>query len=520
MNRLFVALFVAVAILVGIFVHYHRKNVQRAGQYADQYCRADTDCKKGERCIIDATDARQNVCAEAHMQKCVFSDFSKLSRCDPKDPNACKGCINQPPFGCVVVNFGKPEILNPGRVYTSGIYTAALYDPLTGLYDTERTMEVLVNVLDWDENGFVDSVRISNPVQVYKQNDTFLILGGNKEATFYLTEQPTPYFWQKGRQKITLPESESGKGWCLPPIVEGAKCNPYTADSLLVQNVDDKGKTTYSWGCYCKMPSLMQHDNTPSSNCSALVGCSGYDLYIPPPMDAAQTCTSNAQCLQANTRCCSSDKCLKTNTESFPSTSPGKCLSRWTLGDTARNPRLGTCDCPTGTYYLNTTIGDYVTKTCSVDPCGEAGVKTPGTFLCECKPGFVSCGVTPSNNVEVTDARCASTTTVNRCIPDPCAPGGVMKRGGGCTCNKGYTQVKDDNAVGGYSCKELCNPGPCGERGTCTVDTDGKESCVCKSPWVPSGPNDKLCLSKKTECGMTIAGIWVPVPCADYVINR
>jgi len=517
MNRLFLLVLVAGMSLVGLFVYYHQKSVQGTGRFADQYCRNDSDCKTGQRCITDAADIRQNVCAEAHMQKCIFNDFTRLSRCDPTDPEACKGCINQPPFGCVVVNFGNPEILNPGRLYLPGVYRAALYDPNTGTYNTRRDMEVIVSVLDSDENGFVETVRISDPTQQYNQNDTFVILGGNNEATFYLTEQPTPYFWQKGKEKISLPESERGKGWCLPPVVQGGeKCNPYTADSILVQNVDDKGKTTYAWGCYCKLPSLVQHDNTPISNCSALVGCSGYDLYVPPSSTdttAQQMCTTNAQCFQANTRCCSSEKCLKTNTDSFPTTSPGRCMSRWFTGDTERDPRGGTCDCPTGTYYLDTSIGEYVTKTCSVDPCGEGGVKAAGTQLCECKSGYVSCGVTPSTNVQITDARCASTTTVNRCVVDPCAPGGNMRRGGGCVCTNGYVEVKNTNAVGGYSCKRICNPGPCGDRGTCAADKDGNEYCVCKSPYAPAGPSDKLCLFKERECSTNLFGITIPHPC-------
>ena len=514
MNRLFLIILVAFGTLLGLFAYYHRKRVELAGRYADQYCRADSDCKTGQRCIIDAADIRQNVCAESHMQKCVFTDFTKLSRCDPNNPEACKGCINQPPFGCVVVNYGKPEMLFPGKGYTSGVYRAVLYDSSTGRHNTERDMEVIVNVLEGDPNGYVDSVRISDPKQMYNVNDIFLILGGSNEATFYLTEQPTPYFWQKGNQKLSLPESDPGKGWCLPPVTTGVKCNPYTADSVLVQKVDDKGKTTYSWGCYCKTPSLMQHEDTPSSNCSALVGCSGYDLYVPPSgMAVSQPCTLNSQCFAANSRCCNSEKCLKTSTDSFPSTSPGKCQTRWTLGDTERNPRGGTCDCPTGTYYLDTTVGDYVSKTCSVDPCGEGGTKAAGTQLCDCKPGYISCGVTPSSNVMVTDARCASATTVNRCVPDPCAPGGTMRRGGGCTCTNGYVEVVNSNAVGGSVCKRVCNPGPCGDRGTCSADKDGNEYCICQSPWAPSGPADKLCLFKERSCSTDLFGFQISISC-------
>jgi hypothetical protein len=228
-------------------------------------------------------------------------------------------------------------------------------------------------------------------------------------------------------------------------------------------------------------------------------------LYVAPTdTRASQSCTTNAQCLAANSRCCNSERCLKSNTESFPSTSPGKCQTRWTLGDTDRNPRGGTCDCPTGTYYLDTSIGDYVTKTCSVDPCGEGGTKAPGTQICECKPGYISCGVTPSSNVMITDARCASTTTVNRCIRDPCAPGGTMRRGGGCTCTTGYTEVSDSNAIGGKVCKDACfNNGPCGNRGKCVIINGQAQCSPCYAPYTGTGSTIELCGAVCLQYGQT-----------------
>jgi hypothetical protein len=374
-----------------------------------------------------------------------------------------------------------------------------LLNPSTNTYNIDRAMEIIVTV---SPTGSIASVLIVNPKEKFNKNDTFKILGGNSDATFRLTEQPIPYFWQKDGKRVVIPESNAGAGWCLPPVDESIKCNPYTSDSILVQKIDDKGKITYAWGCYCKQPSFMQHEDTPISNCSALVGCGGFDLYVPTSTSA--TCTSNAMCTAPNSKCCNDDKCLK-GTETFGALSSGRCYTKWITGDTQLNPKNGTCDCPNNMYYSSTAIGDYVVKTCGVDPCEPGGTFNPQTRLCECKTGYVSCGLTESSNVVVTDARCATTNTLNRCIEDPCAPGGKTRNlvNGGCECDRtqNYVEKIDVNVPGGKFCKQLCvNNGSCGSRGTCAIENDNEvcRNCVC--PWMSANSSDKLC-SKTTGQG-------------------
>lgn len=494
-NVFIVGILLLSLLLIGLAVHFHRKNVVAV---KPPICQKDNDCRTGERCIVDESNARMNVCAASNMKNCVFADFTKLTACDPANAASCKDCINKPEFACVVVSYGKPQLIATGRGYTSGTFRAALTDPATNQINTDRDMQVVVGVTD-SVNGSVASLTITDPVQVYQKNDVFTILGGNNGATFRLTETPTPYFWQKGSKRINLPESTGAGGsggWCLPPVDrDGIQCNPYTSDNVLVQSTDADGKPVYKWGCYCKMPSLMQHDDSPISNCGTLVGCAGYDLYLPARAgDTEQACVSNAEC-PTNSKCCTSEKCLKAN-ETFPA-GVGKCYTRWTNTTLDRNPRNGTCDCPPNTYFLNSTIGDYVVKTCNADACEPGGTKQAGTQLCNCKPGFVSCGVTPSASVKVTDARCSSTTTSNRCLPDPCAPGGTMRQGGGCNCDnsQGYYETDNASVIGGKVCTKLCtDSSTCGTRGTCTV-VGGKEECKdCVCPFAPANASDKYCL--------------------------
>lgn len=487
-------LFIPVVLLVGLFVYFYRKQNEADRRPMSQSCTTTADCAKGQKCISDPNRSSQSLCAEAHMMNCEFDhDFSKLISCTLDDPSSCTMCVNQPAFKCQVVHFGKPQLLTPGRNYTSGTYQAALIDPVTSTYNTLRDMNVSITVAD-TVNGTVDRVRILDPKQQYKQGDMFLILGGNNEAKIRLTEPPAPFFWQKGNTKLVLPETEPGKGWCLPPVIQSAQCNPFTSDAVLMQKIDDTtGKMIYEWGCYCKVPSLMQHDSTPGSNCSALVGCGGYDLYV--PETNATNCSKNSDCTAANQKCCSDTKCLQSLTDTFSGGSLGRCMTRWATGDTTRNPRDGTCDCPSNTYYNTFKSNEYVLKSCSVDPCGPNGVREGSNLLCTCKPGFVSCGLQSGTGVQVTDARCATPTMRNRCLVDPCAPGGTMRQGGGCNCrlNEDYVETNDPNAIGGKICKKLCvNNGPCGTRGKCKI-VAGKEECECICPYTAQDATDKFC---------------------------
>jgi len=473
-----------------LFAYVYQMKKRSSSRLASDLCQVDEDCPGDQRCVVDPEDSKQNVCAEGHMIKCQLTDLTKLIECDPANPNSCSSCVNQPPFKCVVVQYGSPELINRGTGYSSGIYRAALVEPSTNTYNINRDMEVAITVSNTTV-GSIDQLRITHPTQIYKKSDTFVVLGGNNGATFRLTETPTPYFWQKGQTKLNLPESNKGKGWCLPPVTQSAQCNPYTSDSVLVQKIDNAGKITYEWGCYCKLPSLMQHEDTPTSNCSALVGCGGYDLYV--PNLTSPSCRTNADCPDADTRCCTDEKCLR-GSETFTGTNTsGKCYKRWVFGNTTQNPRDGTCDCPSNLYYSNAKIGDYVVKTCNADPCGPNGTKDGASQFCTCKPGFVSCGLQSGSGIKVTDARCATVTTRNRCLPDPCAPGGTMRQGGGCNCDAGYAETSNPNVIGGKVCRKLCvNNGPCGTRGTCKV-VNNTEECDCICPYTASAEADKFC---------------------------
>lgn len=494
MNLTYLSIAGFIFILLVFLLYYLKKKASaNLGQYGKNICQTDKDCKAGQRCFVDPQYPAQSICAESNMKRCEFMDFTKLSVCDPNDPNSCNDCLNQPPFACVRVSFGKPVIVNAGRNYTSGIVRAALIDPRTNVYNIDRYMEVVLNVAD-STTGIITSILILNPKEKFNKEDSFKILGGNNEALIRLTEQPKPYFWQKDGKRVVIPESPPEKGWCLPPVDESIKCNPNTADSVLVQKIDAQGKVSYAWGCYCKLPSFMQHDDTAISNCSTLVGCGGFDLYIPPKDSiTAISCTSNNNCTLPNTKCCNDQKCLKAG-ETFSTASPGQCYSKWITGETERSPRYGTCDCPSNTYYYNSTLEDYVVKSCNVDACEPTGTKGSGN-TCTCKPGNVSCGLYPGPGIVVTNERCASTTTSNRCVPDPCKPGGTIRSGGGCDCDlaQGFVEVVDVNAVGGKTCRKLCvDNGPCGNRGKCRIEGN-REVCDCLCPFAPTDINDKFC---------------------------
>jgi hypothetical protein len=457
------------------FVQHRRQARQASNMFAG--CTTNENCRSNEKCL-------DNQCVPKEKERCQVS-LGALRSCSLVDPQSCDACINDPAFKCVAVQYGNPVIDRAGRNYQKDQVYTAVFLNADNTEDATRTITVSVSAVSDASNGFVQSVTITQMPDRFAKSDRFVIKGGNNEAILRLTTDPAPYIWKQGNTVVNVPESGPGMGWCLPPVTRTIACNPYTSVPILTQETDAAGKTTYVWGCNCKQPGFMQHEDSAISNCSQLVGCGGYDLYIPPKTSAAQTCTTNAQCA-ADARCCNADKCLK-GTETFGTGESGSCYTRWGTGQTLQegNPTKGTCDCPTGMFYGNTVMNDYVSKTCSTDPCFPNGTRT-GTVspaVCACKPGFVTCSVT-SGTATVTDASCASRGATNKCIPNPCAPGTPVP-GGGCTCPTGYSSVRDPNTVGGFKC---CLPIPGGT--ACKIPCSSPNPCALNKMCVPNGAEE------------------------------
>ncbi len=89
--------------------------------------------------------------------------------------------------------------------------------------------------------------------------------------------------------------------------------------------------------------------------------------------------------------------------------------------------------------------------------------------------------------------------------------------GGACACSHGFAQKEDGGESPlGYFCQNRCNPNPCLQDGTCSIDDQGKAKCACKI--CTSGEycqnqdgmaNGQPCLANSTCCsGCCTGAVW------------
>ncbi|MCH9716851.1 MAG: hypothetical protein K0U52_07165, partial [Gammaproteobacteria bacterium] len=90
--------------------------------------------------------------------------------------------------------------------------------------------------------------------------------------------------------------------------------------------------------------------------------------------------------------------------------------------------------------------------------------------------------------------------------------------GGACACSHGFAQKEDDGASPlGYYCEDRCNPNPCLQGGTCSLDENGMAKCACKE--CASGeycqnqdgmPIGEYCTTNDTCCSGCCSGATPP----------
>lgn len=248
---------------------------------------------------------------------------------------------------------------------------------------------------------------------------------------------PYKYKLPHSSKELAVP---NGK-WCLPPKTSDLKCNPMTGDPVLT-----KQGNTYLWRCQCKYPKLVDNagvygDCSEVTACGAKLTASKTTLVCPPE---SEVCT------------------------------PGQ---PWADNPTW-DPTAGVCACGPGQVYLER--GE--TKLCVDDLCAP-GVTTEGGE-CRCP-------------LPVTDAQGNKHSFVSykgQCIEDPCNPAGTFD-GRTCQCERPNTIAQlDPLSPVQWSCGSPCSRehNPCGLRGTCKIDKDGKAICTdCVFPNYQS--KDKRC---------------------------
>lgn len=273
-----------------------------------------------------------------------------------------------------------------------------------------------------------------------------------------------PYSYKlDSKSKVNVP---NGK-WCLPPIATDLQCNLLTGDPVLTK----RGKN-YIWRCQCKYPKLIDNEGV-YGDCSEIAAC-GAKLV---------GSTNTLICPERSEIC-----------------TPGQPWSENPTWD----PTEAICRCGPNQIYIQ----QGENKLCVDDPCfpGKTDETNPNECICphttKDKDGNITSWV--SHN--------------NKCIQDPCNPSGEFD-GRKCICSKPNTvaQLNPLSPIE-WSCASPCDSlnNPCGSRGKCKVDKNGRAICSdCIFPNYQS--DDKKCnnivkpqyakCSKDFECESNICSV-------------
>lgn len=340
-----------------------------------------------------------------------------------------------------------------------------------------------------------------------------------------------PYTWSKNGTKVSIPNSPSGQGWCLPDIVNrNVTCNPFTSEYVLYE----VGENEYEWGCACKYPNLFDHSEGPDSDCTFIRACNAEynnigSFNVPRPDQKA--CNQNTDCSPVGSTA-STDVCLQpmspypcgygsTGAPQQPidcSTEEGcVCHTPWS-GDTVNlvDPMSGRCSCNASadlTFQCVASSPDYVQMNCVQGYCAgyETAVGSESCnqlqcyksnqnecICCDCPTGYIRCpdDVILSNSSLIAFCEANGPT----CFKDPCStsdvPNGYFdKTTGSCVCPGDTCRaVEDTNSAVGEICRDLCGAqNVCGNRGTCYVPANSN-SALCSNCVFPfNNRTDNTC---------------------------
>ena len=539
------------------------------------FCRNDFDCPSNQRCIYDR-DYDDSICVSNGTADCGLIAGKDLQECDPTDKNVCaNSCVNQPPFLCRVVTSGRLQVSNPG---VPGTYSANSDDVVKGLavaypvaatigLGTGMTVDVTIK-----SGVVVSAVTTSIGNNKYNKNDVLFIVPSGKpsgirngapktspNAVVSIVELANPFVWKQGTTVIPIPNSNPGKGWCLPDVKQKS-CNQFTSTSVLTE-ILDSGKPAYSWDCHCNNP--LMFDRNPGGDCIVQKACSNPDglttqplksLRIDPSSGKSTACAKDSDC--DVTESCLDNSGNPSSGSCDSSANPCFCYENWSLNKNS-NPMDAFCVCglaPNTTQYSTTPDPFSYQKLCVTDTCQVPDGACPNC-KCQIEAGNqcteCGCDLAPGlPNTWDTHMPCDALRQPGYYSPDPSNPEywyghmlGCQVDGKGNTkcvsnpCNSDlcYVQFNDtasqpnfsciikdltsnvgnvfaNNPVG-QTCIDLCNDGKtltngviedCGDRGTCTVVTDPatgerKQTCgTCKNNYA-NGPGDVFCQTKLSD---------------------
>jgi hypothetical protein len=450
---------VLVCIAIGVNLYVNSYTIRTRST-----CNKNADCPDNFKCIY-SKEYKKQMCIP---RTGIEFNTNNLVECTPGEHSVCTKGINEPAWGCVKVTNGTAIIKYHGTGYIDSQKSDT--KPVPG-----KSNGTGLTVSFTTKNGKINSLTILEPGTNYKKNDVLYIVGGNNNALITLDvmsndKSQHPYIVLDNDKPRNIPTSPNGKGWCLLPIDQKkVSCNPWTSDTILINETVNKENPKYQWGCYCTNPDQFRQD-TIFDNCTVeqICGADIGDGELWVPHKDKISCSSTTQCPD-NGKCCPPNQ-INGSCSILDPNSDNYCFVKWS-DQPMSDPSTGRCECKKGMkFVLNTTTNEME---CVPDSCYPHGVYDGVTEMCKCEPGFIRCPKDVSNPGAINCSK-----DLPQCIPDPCNPGGdfTSQNSAGCICKKvgniTYTAIQDNSSPVGISCANLCeNNNGCGEgdnkRGDC-----------------------------------------------------
>ncbi len=462
-KKITIAILVLLCILIIIPIIYFI--VKHFSKQYKKYCNSNSDCKSDEECqYLKSMSA--SVCVPKGSQECEV-DPKNLISCDLNNDTCGKVCNNFPKFSCLQVKKGTIGIVSKGSNYSTG----STYS--TSVLSNQSGNGMKIEVTDTDPSGGLVSVNILESGSGYDLNQILNVIGGDNNGQIKITETQMNSYLNINNSVINLPQTEKGKGYCLPNIADDYKCNPATSFDILVSKGDNK----YEWGCYCSYPNYFTHvKNDGLSSCDQISPeiCGGDEnddgskrFYIPETDSTGNIIDCSLNCTNP------SAICKQVSDISY-------CYVPWKSSKMDMDPKYGICMCPSGTAFIDNYENESIAKNCVTNPCYPGKMNgTLSSYSCDCtnteiSGNYISCDDLPKITINIS-TRTDCNLGGDKCFKDPCGLGKWNSQKSACECTPspgGQVGSVDANNIVGEMCTNVCDTGICPKESTNCVYTD------------------------------------------------
>jgi hypothetical protein len=477
-------------------------------------CLTDVDCDNGQKCIFDP-DYQKNTCVLQSQKYCEITKDTLISCSPTGDGSECLVCINGTEAGPTGLNFSCVTLDNNNAGLYSSLFTGVtggsycLPKMATGEHCNIYTSDTILSKnLDgsyqWKclckNNNRLFQTNISSgdctslyacnngkyPLYVPNSN-TFCKSNADCSTNEYCLDihgntfgqdpkSITGYCWLEWNDKLNIDPFRSGICLC-----EDGKYSFRTTDAagnVILECLND----TCSYGLDSSLNKTTVLDFNTTKGESIMCSCQSGYISCPEDITKLEVCTDptspsyNSKCISKNVDakrmlCKDAPECIE-----------DPCTNKFCSNNKSCT-NDNDCSGSLNNKY-NRCINNFCVSTaniCETDDYCNQPIPCDNFGNIKCESGTCTNGI------------CDPPENRKTCKKDLSYYDKNEKK---CVCNPGMTNVFDNYSLVGQKCIDPCSENPCGNRGICYIDKDGKQKCKdCNQPYSNSGDNTNKCMT-------------------------